>query len=208
MFIYSKIRNYKIKNLKLLSGQSLLEALLSITLGVLLIGSSVGLIGLSLRSFNSVKQHLQANSLMRQTSEVIQSLTNDNWHSIYDLTKATNYKISVSGNTWSISSGQETSTINSIPYKRYFQIYNVDRDGNDNISETGTDDPSTQKITIILEYGDNYASSSSISFYLTRSEFNAIFGQTDWSGGDGIDGPVVSPGITFDSLDNIQILQE
>jgi len=202
MFIYSKIRNYKIKNLKLLSGQSLLEALLSITLGVLLIGSSVGLIGLSLRSFNSVKQHLQANSLMRQTSEVIQSLTNDNWHSIYDLTKATNYKISVSGNTWSISSGQETSTINSIPYKRYFQIYNVTRDGSGNIFTSGTNDPSTQKITIFLEYGNNYVSSSSLSFYLTRSSNNQVFQQTDWSGGSGQTGPISNSGNEFDTADS------
>ena len=185
-----------------LRGQSLLEALLSITLGVLLIGSSVGLIGLSLKSFNSVKQRLQVNSLMRQTAEVIQSLINDNWHSIYDLTKATNYKISASGNTWSISSGQETSTINSIPYKRYFQIYNVTRDGSGNIFTSGTNDPSTQRITIFLEYGNNYVSSSSLPFYLTRSYNNQVFQQTDWSGGSGQTGPISNPGNEFDTADS------
>ena len=83
---------YKIQNTKYrFRAQSLLEALLSIALGVILIGSSVGLIGLSLKSFNSVKQHLQANSLMRQTAEIIQSLTRDNWHNIYDLTKNSNF---------------------------------------------------------------------------------------------------------------------
>jgi len=189
-------------------GQSLVELLVAIAIGTILIGGSVAMIGASIRSYGTVKKHLQTNVLMRQAAEVIQSLVRSDWHSIYDLTKGSDYKITESGNVWTISAGQETDTINDVSYKRYFQIYNVDRDGNDNISETGTDDPSTQKITIILEYGDNYASSSSISFYLTRSEFNAIFGQTDWSGGDGIDGPVVSPGITFDSLDNIQILQE
>ena len=183
-------------------GQSLLEALLSIALGVLLIGSSVGLIGLSLKSFNSVKQRLQVNSLMRQTAEVIQSLTNDNWHSIYDLTEVTNYKISASGNTWSISSGQEISTINSIPYKRYFQVYNVTRDGSGNIFTSGTDDPSTQKITIFLEYGNNYVSSSSLPFYLTRSANNQTFWQTDWLGGNGQTGPISNPGNKFDTADS------
>jgi len=139
---------------------------------------------------------------MRQTAEVIQSLINDNWHSIYDLTKATNYKISASGNTWSISSGQETSTINSIPYKRYFQIYNVTRDGSGNIFTSGTNDPSTQRITIFLEYGNNYVSSSSLPFYLTRSYNNQVFQQTDWSGGSGQTGPISNPGNEFDTADS------
>jgi len=71
--------------------QSLLEALLSIALGTILIGGSVGLIVVSLKTFNTAKQHLQANSLMRQEAEIIQSLAKDNWHSIYDLTKGSNY---------------------------------------------------------------------------------------------------------------------
>ncbi|MFA5392118.1 MAG: hypothetical protein WC306_00275 [Candidatus Paceibacterota bacterium] len=195
------MNDYKIKNWKL-KAQSLLEALLSITLGVLLIGSSVGLIGLSLRSFNSVKQRLQVNSLMRQTAEVIQSLTNDNWHSIYDLTKESNYQIATSGNTWTISSGQEISTINNIPYKKYFQVSNVNRDLSGDIAVSGTDDPSTQKITIFLEYGNNYVSSSTLTTYLTRSYNNQVFQQTDWSEGSGQTGPISNSGNKFDTADS------
>jgi hypothetical protein len=87
--------------------QSLLEALLSIALGVILIGGSVGLIGVSLRSFNSVKQHLQANSLMRQTAEIIQSLARDNWHKIYDLYPGIHYKPVKHDNTYVIQKGEE-----------------------------------------------------------------------------------------------------
>jgi hypothetical protein len=167
-----------------------------------LIGSSVGLIGISLKTFNTTKQHLQANTLMRQTTEIIQSLTRDNWHNIYDLTKGSNYKITASGNTWTISSGQETSTINNIPYKRYFQVSNVNRDTSGNIAASGTDDPSTQKIIAYLEYGGNYISSSTLSFYLTRSYNNQTFWQTDWSGGSGQTGPISNPGNKFDTADS------
>jgi len=185
-------------------GQSLLEALLSITLGVILIGSSVGLIGLSLKSFNSVKQHLQANSLMRQTAEVIQSLTNDNWHNIYDLTKNSNYYATSTQNVWSFISGQEISTINNVPYKRYFQVSNVNRNSSGNIDPAGTiDDPSTQKISVFLNYGTNYVSSSTLIFYLTRSYNNQVFHQTDWSGGSGQTGPISNPGNKFDTSSNI-----
>jgi len=74
---------------------------------VILIGSSVGLIGVSLRTFNTAKQHLQANSLVRQTAEIIQSLTHDNWHNVSDLTKGSNYYATSTNNVWSFSSGQE-----------------------------------------------------------------------------------------------------
>ena len=206
---------YRIQNTKYrFRAQSLLEALLSIALGVLLIGSSVGLIGLSLKSFNSVKQRLQVNSLMRQTAEVIQSLINDNWHSIYDLTEftaesTTDYKIIASSTTWLIEAGKEESTVNNIPYKRYFWIYNVLRDASGDISTSTSDtidDPSTQKITVILEYDkhdNNYISSSSVSFYLTRSEDNKVLHQTDgWSGGSGQTGPISNPGNKFDTADS------
>jgi len=196
---------FKIKNLKFKrKGQSLVEILVAVAVGTILIGGSVGLMGVSIKSYGTVRKHLQANILIRQAAEVIQSLARSNWHNIYDLTKGTDYKISLSGNFWTISAGQETDTVNSIPYKRYFQVNDVNRDASDNIAEVGTDDPSTQKITIILEYGNNYTSSSSISFYFTRSDNNSVFHQTDWAGGDSVTGPVVSPGNTFDSLDNIQ----
>lgn len=171
--------------------------------GTILIGSSVVLIGVSLKSYGTIRKHLQASVLIRQTTEVIQSLARSNWHSIYDLTKDSDYKISLSGNTWIISAGQETDTVNDISYKRYFQVYNVNRDGSGNITDTGDDDPSTQKITIVLEYDNNYISSSSISLYLTRSEDNKFIHQTDWSGGLGIIGPVSNPSNQYDTSSNI-----
>lgn len=184
-------------------GQSLIELLVAISIGTILIGGSVGLMGVSLKSYGTIRKHLQANVLIRQTVEVIQSLARYDWHSIYDLTKASDYKISLSGNTWTISAGQETDTINDIPYKRYFQVYNVNRDGSGNIADTGDDDPSTQKITIILEYDNNYISSSSVSFYLTRSEDNKVLHQTDWSGGEGITGPTPNPSDKYDTSTNV-----
>ena len=183
-------------------GQSLIELLVAISVGTILIGGSVTLMGVSLKSYAGIRKHLQANVLIRQSAEVIQSLARSNWHSVYDLTKASDYKISLSGNTWAISSGQETGTVNNIPYKRYFQVYNVNRDGSGDIADSGDDDPSTQKLTIILEYDNNYVSSSSISFYLTRSEDNKVFHQTDWSGGEGQTGPISNPGNKFDTADS------
>ncbi|TRZ83737.1 hypothetical protein D4R86_00215 [bacterium] len=194
---------FKIKNLKFLKAQSLIELLVAVAIGTILIGGSVGLMGVSIKSYGTVKKHLQANVLIRESAEVIQSLARNSWHNIYDLTKGTDYKISLSGNFWTISAGQETSTVNNVPYKRYFKIYDVNRDGSGDITDIGDDDPSTQKITIILEYGDNYVSSSSISFYFTRSDNNSVFHQTDWAGESGITGPIPNPVDKYDTSTNI-----
>jgi len=184
-------------------GQSLIELLVAISVGTILIGGSVTLMGVSLKSYGTVRKHLQANVLIRQTIEVIQTLARYDWHSVYDLTKGSDYKISLSGNTWAINAGQETDTINDIPYKRYLQVYNVNRNESGDIADTGDDDPSTQKITVFLEYGDNYISSSSVLFYLTRSEDNKVLHQTDWSGGKGITGPTPNPSDKYDISTNV-----
>ena len=213
---------FKIKNLKFnhtqykilntqyrRRGQSLIELLVAISIGTILIGGSVTLMGVSLKSYAGIRKHLQANVLIRESVEVIQILARYDWHSIYDRTKSTaesttDYKITASSTTWLIEAGQEESTVNNIPYKRYFRIYNVLRDAIGDISTSGTiDDPSTQKITIILEYDNNYVSSSSISFYLTRSEDNKVFHQTDWSGGEGITGPTSNPSNKYDTSTNV-----
>jgi len=195
---------YKIRHIQYRScGQSLIELLVAISVGTILIGGSVTLMGVSLKSYGTVRKHLQANILIRQTTEVIQTLARYDWHSIYDLTKGSDYKISLSENTWAINAEQETDMINDIPYKRYFQVYNVNRDGSGNIADTGNDDPSTQKITVFLEYDNNYVSSSSVSFYLTRSEDNKVLHQTDWSGGSGISGPTPNPSNKYDTSTNV-----
>jgi len=95
------------KRKKRLRGQSLLEALLFIGLGVILVGGSASLMGVSLRSFNSANQKLQVNSLMRQSAEIIRSSSRDNWHNIYDLVPGIHYKSVKQNNNYVIQRGEE-----------------------------------------------------------------------------------------------------
>ena len=194
---------YKIQNIKYRPlGQSLMEILVAVAVGTILIGGSADLMTLSLRNYKMVKQKLAANSLVHQEAEIVQALGRGNWHTIYDLDKDTDYYLTASSSTWVISNGQETDTVGDIPYKRYFQVSNVNRDSSGNIADTGDDDSSIQKVTVFLEYGDNYARSSSLLFYLTRSEDNHTFAQTDWSGGSGQSGPISTPNNKFDTADS------
>jgi len=172
--------------------------------------------GVSLKSYGTVRKHLQANILIRQTTEVIQTLARYDWHSIDGLAEGNDYQITESEleNTWTISEEHATGTVNDIPYKRYFQVYDVLRDvlphsntyGDISTSTSDTiDDSSTKKITVFLEYGDNYTSLSSVSFYLTRSENNKTFHQDDWSGGSGVGGPTPNPNDKYATSTNVYI---
>ena len=195
---------YRIQNTKYrFCGQSLLELLLSIGVGTILIGGSVLLMATSLKSYQSIKQRLTINSLSRQEAEVIISKAQDSWHSVYDLTRATNYYATSTNNVWSFNSGKEESTINNVSYRRYFQVLDALRDDSGNIATSGNTDPNTLKINVFLEYGINYNSSSTLSFYLTRSANNQVLQQTDWSGGPGQTGPIPNSGNKFDTSTNI-----
>ena len=187
-----KTREKENKNLNIMAAQSLLELLVAVAIGVILIGGSVSLMEISLKTYNSTKRNLQANVLLREAAQVIHSSVVSDWHSIYDLNKGADYKISLSGATWIISAGQEEGEINGLPYKRYFRATDVLRDGSGNISESGNSDPSTQKITVFVNYENNYLKSASVSFFITRSSRNKVFQQTDWSGGEGVSGPVLN----------------
>ena len=186
-----------------LRGQSLIEILVAISVGIILIGGSVLLISVALRSYEAIRQRITVNSLLRQQSEVLIFLAQDNWHNLYDLTRNSNYYATSTNNVWSINSGQETGILNNVPYRRYFKVYDVNRDGSGNISTSGTLDPNTLKLIAFIEYGTNYISSSSLTFYLTRSANNKVMQQTDWSGGSGQTGPLPNPGTKFDTSTNI-----
>ncbi len=95
------------KDRKLYRAQSLLELLLSVAVGTIMIGGSVLLMGVSLKNYQSIRQNLQANSLLRQYAEVIISLAKDNWHNIADLLPGVHYKIVPRGNIYTLQKGEE-----------------------------------------------------------------------------------------------------
>lgn len=99
-----------------------------------------------------------------------------------------------------LSSSEITRIVGAQIYNRYFTVENVNRDGSGNITTgAGSDDPSTQKITVTYGWPDK---TSAIYAYVTRSK-SQIFLQTDWSGGSGVTGPTTSTSNTFATSSNI-----
>ncbi len=100
-------------------------------------------------------------------------------------------------------------------YARYFAIENVCRTNNSSSTINSTapctgnggndiNDPLTQQITAYTEWtppgGSVYQ--SSVVDYITRNK-NAVFHQTDWSGGTGQTGAITDPNNKFASSSNI-----
>lgn len=97
-------------------------------------------------------------------------------------------------------------------YSRYFYAENVCRaiTGSSTIvgiapcSGSSTDDASTQQVTVNVTWTlpNGNVQVSSLTDFLTRAK-NAIFDQTDWSGGAGQEGPLTQPNSSYASGANV-----
>lgn len=191
---------FKQKNL----GYSLMEILVSLGIGVILIGGTITVVQVALRNVQASREANQARILAQETMEILRTTAQGSWHSIFNLTKNSNFRLTQVGATWSISAGTETGTINNIRFERFFQISNVNRDGTGNIVTTGgTDDPNTQRIIVTVRYGPNLYRTYNFPFFITRFRANRVFHQTDWSGGGGFVGPITTANNRFDTSTNI-----
>ncbi|MBI5079211.1 hypothetical protein HZB06_00845 [Candidatus Wolfebacteria bacterium] len=162
------------------SGQSLIEVIIGITVGTILIGSSVGAIVLLLKYNLNTKMVQIASSLNRQTMDDVRSISESDWLKIYNLNKESNNQYYIFSSTRNITPGPESLTVEGRQFSRYFYVENVNRIGGNIVESGGAEDPSTQKITAIVQWsvGGNIKEIQ----YLTRYR-NAVFVQTDWSGG-------------------------
>jgi hypothetical protein len=106
-----------------------------------------------------------------------------------------------------LSANEVKQLYSSNIFKRFFYVENACRTNDASSSISGvnpcgmgsSDDPSTQKVTSVVQWTTSAgAGQATLSDFVTRWK-NAIFQQTDWSGGVGGGSPVTSPGNTFSS---------
>lgn len=111
-----------------------------------------------------------------------------------------------------LSADEVKRLYNSNVYSRYFYAQNACRATASSSTITGvspcgggsTDDPSTQQVTAVAQWAlpGGSTQTSTLSDYLTRFT-NAVFNQTDWSGGSGQEGPIAQPNNKYASATNI-----
>lgn len=187
------------------AGQSLIELVIGVTLGALIIGGVSASVFVGMRSNLYARQELVAAQLAQRTINYVQSSSEANWNVVYKKNKGPNhpYYATPSGDGFAVLAGTNTAAVDQVTYTYFFWIENVARDGSGAIvSSGGTDDPSTQKISVQVRW-ESLGSLRETVFhaYLMRTRNNSSR-FTDWSLGPGQEGPVTSPNRGFSSSAN------
>ncbi|MBI2025117.1 MAG: prepilin-type N-terminal cleavage/methylation domain-containing protein [Candidatus Harrisonbacteria bacterium] len=177
-------------------GQSLIEILIGVMIGAILVGGAAVTIAITLRSNLQNKNIQTASSLGQELLDKVTVFTEADWHNLYDVAKSpAQYYLGISGQGFSASSGSEIVTLDNKEFTRYFTVENVSRDAGGNIEaiySPSNDDPSTQKVIVTITWNETEETAEvNLDKFLTRSR-NLIYRQTDWSGGGGQEGPIIS----------------
>lgn len=173
------------------AGQSLVEVLVAIAIGVILIAGAITIISPALDTHRTVQGAKIAGGLGKELLEDVRVLAESDWHAIDSLatTSANTYYLVASTSPFTVSSGIESVAVATTTYTRYFYLDDVYRNVSGRIlSDTsGSYDPSTKKVTVRFTWPP--VASNTITSYLTRSR-GRLFIQTDWSKGGNAEGPV------------------
>lgn len=187
-------------------GQSLVELLVAIAIGVILIAGAVAIISPALDTHRGVQGAKVAGALGKELLENVRVFGEADWHAIDALstTSANQYYIIASTSPFTATSGIESVVVATTTYTRYFYLDDVYRNVSGNVlnDTSGSYDPSTKKVTVMFAWPP--VASGTISTYVTRAQ-GQLFIQSNWSGGGNQDGPVTATtsNNTFSTSSNI-----
>lgn len=186
------------------AGQSLVEIIIALGIGAILIGFSTGILVLILKSNLQGGRTTSATELANQLLTDVSVVARNDWHAITNLTTGSSTVYYVTTSTpFAVATGTQVITLEGVAYTRSFYVDTVARDsGGSIVTSGGTTDPSTEKTTATVTWGNS--ESITTSAYMTRSR-NEAFTQNNWSGGSGSEGPVTGPTSGYATSTNIDI---
>jgi len=165
------------------SGQLLLEILIAVVAIVAIAGLGAQLVLVGQKSNEITGDKDTALKLVEETFEAVRSIATENWQTVYAPVSGKGsgnlYHPEQQSGKWVLVAGTQPVTINGVNYTRSLYIENVNRDASKNIVLTGgTDDPSTQKITVSISWprGETITGSE----YVTRWRGKGCV-QTGWA---------------------------
>jgi type II secretory pathway pseudopilin PulG len=179
-------------------GQSLIEILIGVAIGSIMIIAAASVIAPVLNINTDASRAQAGAALGKELLDNVSVWAEGDWHRIAGLATSSAYHfyLNASSSPFSSSTGDESVTVSTTTYKRFFYVDDVYRDAAGNIASAPYYDPSTKKITV--GYSWPGTATTTISAYLTRSS-NMVFVQADWSGGPNQAGPVTSTNSKFAS---------
>jgi len=184
-------------------GQTLVEVLIAVALGVVLFTGAANLIIPAIKTNTVTNSVVTATALQKELLDNVSAWAGGNWNGILVLatTSAHTYYLVTTQSPFVATSGAESVTVNTTTFARYFYVDDVIRNSSGYIAtSSGTYDPSTKKVTVVCSRPQG--TPLTVSAYLTRNYENA-YDQTDWSGGGGVNGPITTVGNQFSTSSNI-----
>ncbi|OGY97337.1 MAG: hypothetical protein A2122_01490 [Candidatus Liptonbacteria bacterium GWB1_49_6] len=183
-------------------GQSLIEVLVAVFIGILLFVAAASIIAPVLRSNTEVARMQTASSLAKQLMEHVVVFAGSDWHNISALPSG-NYYLTTTTSPFALKSGEENLQVGTTTYKRYFLVEDVHRNFQSGAIDDVSDlDPSTKKVTVFYSWAGSAL--KPFTRYIMRTRNNVLV-QTDWSGGAGQDFITTSTiGSQFFSVSNIE----
>lgn len=150
------------------SGFTIVEIIVIVAVIITAFTAVLGFFTFEAKVAGRSRMRLQAISLMEEAMEAIRNFRDNTiWDSdgISTLTTGSNYHPASSSTGWDIISGNEI--INECT--RAIVFNEVSRDANDDISDSGTNDPNTRKVTITITWADRQGSATeSLITYITN----------------------------------------
>lgn len=122
--------------------------------GLAIILGTLSYIEISAKNSHNVQTAL----LFEETGEAIQFLRDKSWSSnIGNKNLNTDYYLTWDGNTYSLTT---TPSLYQGTYARTVRFQNVERDANDNITNSGTNDPNTRLVEINVSRSEKDATTT------------------------------------------------
>jgi prepilin-type N-terminal cleavage/methylation domain-containing protein len=199
------------------AGQSLIEVLIALTIGGILISAAAFTIAVFLRVGLSSRRAQEALSLARTELEQVHSFARGNWNDLYTAMRLSEYSVidsmppdlSVDAIRGCVID-MMTAMCEEPGFEWYFQLEDVERDTNGDIvgGAMGTVDPSTLKVTSVVEWSPGGGAPKvvlvTIVDYVTRWQ-NRVFHQSDWRGNPAEMDPVIDTTDGYDGGTNVFI---
>lgn len=167
-------------------GQSLVELLIGVGLGVVVMLTAMALLQFLLRM--SVQDPVAQTGafLAQKTMRAVTAIAEGSWPMIASASQGGAYHVEPSPNGFALilnTPGTGITTINAVPYTVAITVQPVNRAATNEISAVGIDDPSTKKIITTISWTQGgSAYSNSVESYVARTR-NEVLWQTDWIGG-------------------------
>jgi len=173
--MFSQISFFKINDQK---GQVLAEILVAVVLAGIIIGGIAISTGTSVATSSKIRENTIATNIIQSAVEKVKILSEQSWIKIYcpplgscPGSKGSSNLYYIDDN-FQIQNGQTSQVVDGVTYNYYFYIDNVNRDASGNITTSGgTEDPSTQKVTVVVSWANN---SISMSEYIMRLTSQSI----------------------------------